>query len=421
MESLTPEQRSICDKYFYSNYISSLSSSPKKTLSRDEIMYIEKMTRGQSENELWNLLRLDRRTASGPSTQYIFSNSRAMSFGLSQEKLVKQNKILIKLIKSAIERRLNEKVTETVLDCGMFFSRLGLNSASPDAYFVMESGTLVPMEIKCPFTYENVTVEEMRNSLNVRKQRYRVACTAFSVNRTGTPIFTVEHKDPHYRQMQRQMYVLDSPICVYLVRFKDSFVAMIVDRDESFCEQEGASEQKLYDMFAYKSSVTNENNTHCYYNKFCDNIQRMNTFRHATTSFDDEDIKRLTSSGLYYSFGRLKCAFCSCKFDIDTECDNIINNHNCNISSSKDFSNDVTLQNDFKHLDFAEHSKRVESLFKVKNDYVPANLNSILAFKGLCYVEDCYMTFCCGQRVDDFNVIKHLTSCGYMKLINGNV
>ncbi|ABI35776.1 alkaline exonuclease [Ectropis obliqua nucleopolyhedrovirus] len=330
-------------------------------------MHLEMATRGQTDNNLWIMLRLDRHTASGAPTHSAVSQNAAMSFGHQHEVMVKRHKSIMKIIRKSVEKKLNLKVKEYIENCGMFLTPLGLYSASPDAYFVMDDKSVVPIEIKCPYTYRETSVDEMRNALNCRKTRYRVKHTAFSVNKTGPAIFKVEKTDPHYRQMQRQMYVLQAPIAVYLVKFKDSYVAELVDRDNEFCLNEKNKEKNLYEMFAR----ANKQNVQ----RYSSETNRLNSFNSQPHSFDAKQIKRLAVCGIYYDYGQLVCVHCRRnKQSVDDTFDDVINTHsNCYrvVDTANSLGNQL-----FVHDNFKDHAKRMQSLQKIK-------VNPCLAAQGV--------------------------------------
>ncbi|ADB84377.1 alkaline exonuclease [Apocheima cinerarium nucleopolyhedrovirus] len=400
MAELTREQEDILHKFIYTNYVKNLKNVWQH-LTRKDILHIEKCTRGQSTNPLWNILRLDRRTASNSSTNMCeVPPTAAMSYGITQETLLKENVELIESIVKCIEKTLKTRIVESVLDCGMFFTQLGLSAASPDAYFVTKENVFIPMEIKCPISYENISVEEMRNSLNTRKPRYRVKHTALSVNKTGPPLFVVEKTDPHYRQMQRQMYVLDSPICIYVVKFKNSYVASVVNRDEKFCKQEKQNEQKMFNIYVARNTIDK---------KLLDYDKRLESFKNQIHMYKNEEVRMLVTAGLYYRYGELLCAFCKSIFDSDTACNTILQKHGYVCIKDTSVTNMVT----YKYTDYFDHSKRVKSLQNAK-----ANVE--YAAQGLFYDigEKSFKTFCCGQdNVHIIDHVKHSDSCSYIKLI----
>nr|AOL57124.1 alkaline exonuclease [Chrysodeixis includens nucleopolyhedrovirus]AOL57265.1 alkaline exonuclease [Chrysodeixis includens nucleopolyhedrovirus]QGW49253.1 alkaline exonuclease [Chrysodeixis includens nucleopolyhedrovirus]QGW49393.1 alkaline exonuclease [Chrysodeixis includens nucleopolyhedrovirus]QGW49533.1 alkaline exonuclease [Chrysodeixis includens nucleopolyhedrovirus] len=402
MTSLTAEQQQIYDKYCYANYVASLKHDNMK-LTQDEILEVEEMTRGQSENFLWRLLRLNRQTASNnKGSNVMFSPNAAMCHGLKEEKKVKDNKNLMSEIQRTIEIALKTTVIQEIFDCGMFLSSFGLHAASPDAYYVTADMMYIPIEIKCPYTYKDLTYEDVRKTLrknpNSKKERFRIKNTALSVNVEGSPLFIVEKTDPHYRQMQRQMYVMNAPICVYLVKFKDSYVATTVYRDSAFYNVELKEEKKIFNMFVNR----NKRNL-----MLTDQYKRKESFegKHLP-QYTELDIRALTRSGLYFDFGQLVCIFCQNRFDVDTPAKEILAKHtNCASNSYNGIDFDV------KHRAYINYSARLKTL---------SQEHKHLASDGLFLdpVDSQYKMFCCGLLIeDDFN-INHVDDCEYSTIVN---
>ncbi|AUF81642.1 alkaline exonuclease [Malacosoma neustria nucleopolyhedrovirus] len=401
--TLSEEQQSVLDKYSYYNYVSSLTSKHFR-LPREEILRVETLTRGQSENTLWNLLRLDRQTASsnGKTNNTILTNA-AMTYGLTQENKVKQNAILIEHIKEHLETVLKKKIISTVLESGLFLSEFGLCSASPDAYFITEHDEFIPLEIKCPYRYKDVSIIELQNSYKSRsmvksKNRYRIAGTAFSMNVDGNFVFHMENTDPHYRQVQKQMYIMKAPLSMYLVMFgNNSYIATTVRKDEAFHKKELYTEKNVYEQYVDK------NNSAIH---FSSQRKRMYTFINTETQFSTEEIERLTRSGLYYTFGKLSCAFCKNAFDASFNANIMLQQHNCEDHED----NEIIIR--AKHKDYLDHRKRVISLNK-------KNADIGMATWGLFYDNDNeeFKTFCCGLVNTNFTP-NHSIDCDYAKIIN---
>nr|AYU75293.1 alk-exo alkaline exonuclease [Spodoptera littoralis nucleopolyhedrovirus] len=403
---LNDKQKEIYAEFQYENYVTRLMNE-NATLSREKIFEIEYHTRGQSENPLWLLMRINRKTASMSGAHTLSSsvdvfNCGAMSYGLFQEEKVKDNKIVIQHIETLIENELKAKIVQTVLNCGMILSKYGLCSASPDSYFLLDNGQIVPLEIKCPITYRNVTVEEMRASLGVRKNRYRVKHTALSVNTKNVPVFCVEKTDPHYRQMQRQMYVMNAPMAVYLVKFKDSIVISTVKRDAQFCDKELRSEK-----YMFASYVTNNKNDdrldHQYFRieslKVCPSLP-----------FDESVAARLTRQGFYYSFGKLVCAFCAKRFDIDTDPDTVFAMHGDGGGDCENNARNKKLMMK-KHENYLSIATRMCTL--------PTDKTHLARLGVFCDAADSnrYKLFCCDGivQVDPEIVVGHLNNCDFVQ------
>ncbi|BAC67253.1 alkaline exonuclease [Adoxophyes honmai nucleopolyhedrovirus] len=396
MDVLTDEQKKIYEHYNYCTYVTNLT---QKFLTNETISYLERSTRGQTKNPLWMLLRLDRRTASGASNFLSCQNSEAFQFGHDQESEIKKHAGLVALIQGQIEEQLGCNITEVVLDCGMFFSRMGLYSASPDAFFATDTGLRIPLEIKSPITYKDVTIDEIRNKMNAKKNRYRVKHTAFSLNKLGDYCFQVEKTDPHYRQMQRQIYVMDAPICIYLVKFKNAFVAATVFRDKKFYSDELQRETFLFNSFI----KSNKNS-----NKMRIQSERIRTF---PSNVGSENILKLSSLGLYWTYDQeLKCAICGLKNDCQVPISTLQILH-------RDCKGDLRNENIVScvHTDFFNHQARVHSLLQVNADSLAAKWGCFYDSKS-----NLFRTFCCDSIVADLMVPTHKESCAYLKLIDDN-
>lgn len=387
----------------YENYVKNLKCKTFR-LSREEIDAVEVSTRGQSENALWSTLRLDRQTASGTSNNTSVPQSAAMSYGLVQEKRLKRDKFLMSQIEKIIEKTLNGKIVKSILDCGMILSEFGLFSASPDAYFNVsvrdddvdgnDKVVQVPVEIKCPHTYKDKNFIEVRNSLGIRKNRYRVKHTALSVNRQGDSMsFAVETTDPHYRQMQRQIYVMNAPMCVYVVKFHNSYVVLPVLRDQTFYLKEYQTEKRLFERFVEKNFNRITYNTEC---------NRIRSLALNVPHYDEATVKKLAHNGIFYDFGELKCIHCDLQFDLDCPLEVILaKNKYCG-------DGDIKKMSKIFNRNYTDHHRRVESL-------LDCNKNPKLADAGIyCDNDETLKTFCCGVEIDrDDDEVKHSVSCKY--------
>nr|AFS51897.1 alkaline exonuclease [Dendrolimus kikuchii nucleopolyhedrovirus] len=417
--SLNRTEFELFDKYKFNNYVKNIAATPQqiadwqlkkniipKPLTRDDILRIEKATRGQSKNELWVLLRLDRNTASMSSPSYYRNDHSsdgvanilkkpALLFGNAQELRLKANNTLVfERMRAQIENRttIRCRVVETVIDCGMFFSELGLHAASPDAYFALDDGTWIPVEIKCPYNYRDTTVEQMRAALGSRKARYRVKHTALSVNRVGEPVFEIVKTDPHYRQMQRQMYVMKSLMCFYVVQFKNSLVVKTVNRDGDFFNKEMATETRAYAAFA----LENLNNA----KRFQRTDKRLQSFainKRQDHNYSDAQINRLVEHGMYLQYGYIKCAYCAefSKDSRDNFDDVLASKHvNCDrIVAIKRRGH--TAGAVFDNPEYFDHVKRYRSLVKCAQYKLRAQRLALFGY----YMSECgrLKTFCCGK------------------------
>ncbi|AGR57061.1 alkaline nuclease [Choristoneura rosaceana nucleopolyhedrovirus] len=405
--SLTAEQRAVYDKYNFATYARSVTLTraqldkwrEKKNIvpapvSRDETLRVEAATRGQSKNALWNMLRFNRSTASRSSGGAMLRSS-ALAFGNAQETNVKViNAELFERLGHLAAERAGCAVAETVLDCGMFLSALGLHSASPDAYFAMADGSWVPVEIKCPFNYRDTTVDQMRLELGKANRKYRVKHTALLVNKSGPPQFEVVKTHDHYRQMQRQMYVMrDAPVCFYVVRFKQNLVVLTVPRDDDFSNKEAAKEGAAFVAFAMENAGRAQ---------FKRGERRRASFAQnaADHAYDAAQVDALVRRGLYLLYGQLRCAHCD-GFVLDGHA-----SFETAMARNHEQCEGLALQeHQFDNAAFLDFDKRHTSLVNRRYDNARA-----LAGEGYYAGSDgAVKTFCCGVR----GSADHLPQCSY--------
>ncbi|USC25968.1 alk-exo [Palpita vitrealis nucleopolyhedrovirus] len=412
---LSSEQKDLFEKFSFNNYVKTIELDQTqlaywranktihpKPLSREEILRVEKATRGQSKNKLWTLLRLNRNTASASSasSSSAMLNRPALLFGNAQEIKIKEtNDIMLEHMRGIIRRTIGSEVVETVLDCGMFFSPLGLHAASPDAYFSLANEMWIPVEIKCPYNYRDTTVEQMRVELGNANRKYRVKHTALLVNKIGPAQFEIVKTDAHYKQMQRQMYVMNAPMGFYVVKFKHNLVIITVVRDEAFYNKETVAENNAFVAFA----IENSNVTRFQ----CSNKRRGSFKTHnCNHNFSVGEIDALVNRGIYLDFGHLKCAYC------DTFSAN--SRQNCESVLKMTHAN---CKNNLKHKHFDnpmyfDYVKRFQNLMDSKYK----SQADTLAYLGYYLADnDTLKTFCCGQincYTNEF-IDYHLENCAY--------
>lgn len=407
---LTAEQRDVYDKYKFATYARSVALTRAQLdqwrdnkaivpepVSRAETLRVEAATRGQSKNALWNLLRLDRSTASR-SSGGVALRSSALAFGNAQENRLKSaNGELFERLGRLAAERAGCPVAETVLDCGMFISAFGLHSASPDAYFAMADGSWVPVEIKCPFNYRDTTVDQMRLELGKASRKYRVKHTALLVNKAGPAQFEVVKAHDHYRQMQRQMYVMrNAPVCFYVVRFKHNLVALAVPRDDDFCRKEAAAEGAAFVAFAMENAGRAQ---------FKRGDRRRASFARSAADhgYDAAQVDALVRRGLYMSYGQLRCAHCDA-FALDGRAA-----FELAMARPHEQCDGLALQeHEFDNVAFLDFAKRYTSLVDKRRDDARA-----LAVDGF-YADDAgaVKTFCCGVHGSNASR-RHLPTCSY--------
>lgn len=341
---LTPRQLELSDKYCLENYVARLKPGHENT--RQEIFALEEATRGQVNNTLWKLLRINRKTASKSVCTFVGENE-AMKFGVVHEELVKQNRIIMDSVCDALEDRLKMGIKERVLNCGLFLSKLGIFSASPDAYFVLDDDSLAVLEIKCPYTFRDESLNSIRAGFNNRA-RYRIPNTAFSVNKSGPLEVRVEKKNDHYRQMQSQLYVTGASVAVYLVMIGGVPEVHFVDRDPGIMQELRDRESRDFNSYLRENARMRH---------LAVELRRLDTFKNANLPLDTGE--RLARDGLYHWYGNIVCHFCKRKFEKEMGVDGILATHtDCDKTGNVGHVR-------IRHLNYINRSAREDSLIRL--------------------------------------------------------
>nr|WPN08726.1 alk-exo [Cnaphalocrocis medinalis granulovirus] len=400
------KEQKICYDKFHMDYFKDLIFDVNQRVHKDDIMFLEKMTRGQNTNFLWRIMRWGRQTAS--NSNYNGQPNLAMQYGLQEEEKLKNNHKKLEEFVQHIEEYTNLKVTERVINCGMFITEMGLYSASPDGYFVLENGNMVVLEIKCPITYDNMTLDQYRQTKKLnRNRRIKVDHTAFYVNLAGDEIeLSVEKRNPHYRQMQHQMYVTGAVCVLYVVKFAQNYEYKFVTRDEDYIkdlyQQEYQMLQRLVkhnitngkylletnrlDSFLIQYNINDENNNN---NFSCNNFNDIMLMLHV-----------LAKDGFYYIGGDMaKCYFCQRVCDNLQNVDyitNIINTHqNCN----KNYNIPIVT---FHNKQFLNVCDRLINL--INTGLYDMKTCADLANQGFYHNNQNLVLYCCGSTNNEHDI-----------------
>ncbi|XP_063931863.1 uncharacterized protein LOC135143855 [Zophobas morio] len=188
---------------------------------KEEQDKIEETTRGQRENEEWFIQRKNRLTAS------LFGSVVKRRKSSSWAKLVEQicYKSLINcpainygiLNEKTAITAYQEKTKNVVVECGLFVDlENGFLAASPDG-LIGENGIL---EVKCPKSAENLTVEEASKTL---KQFYidkKQGCLKRTHN--------------YFYQVQGQLHISNREFCDFVVWTRKDLYVEGIFKDDNF-------------------------------------------------------------------------------------------------------------------------------------------------------------------------------------------
>ncbi|XP_053895625.1 uncharacterized protein LOC128843106 [Malaclemys terrapin pileata] len=218
-------------------------------LTREDMVKVERETRGQRDNPKWDEWRENRITASvaprianskfvnGKSSEVpqsylkavVSSGSKmqtpAMSWGTRNEKKA------VQAYEELQSRRTGKPVK--VEECGLFIhpGKEWL-AASPDG-IVREAGTGKLLEVKCPYKHRDKTVKE--------------ACkdTAFCLEADGES-YSLKRNHPYYTQVQCELATTGFDRADFVVHTNKDTVITPVDFDAGFWERTEPKLEKFY-------------------------------------------------------------------------------------------------------------------------------------------------------------------------------
>ncbi|XP_039343718.1 uncharacterized protein LOC120371697 [Mauremys reevesii] len=218
-------------------------------LTREDVVKVERETRGQRDNPKWYEWRENRITASvaprianckfvnGKSSEVpqsylkdvVSSGSKmqtpAMSWGTRNEKKA------VQAYEELQSRRTGRSVK--VEDCGLFIHpEKEWLAASPDG-IVREAGTEKLLEVKCPYKHRDKTVKE--------------ACKdkAFCLEVDGES-YSLKRDHPYYTQLQCEMATTGFDRADFVVHTNKDTVITPVDFDAGFWEKTEPKLEKFY-------------------------------------------------------------------------------------------------------------------------------------------------------------------------------
>jgi len=192
-------------------------------MSRDNILVVETLTRGQSANPLWHYVRKGRLTAS-----HFGSILRACRRGSYPPSLFKSLLGCYKTSKApsvqwGIQHE-SEAVTEyqkhygCVDEVGLFLHPTGVLAATPDRLQGMDC----LVEVKCPYAHRNSSISDLLQDPNFY----------LAINDEGS--FTLKRNHPYYDQCQGQLFLSGRSQVYVFVWLLSGSVRVMLDRDEQW-------------------------------------------------------------------------------------------------------------------------------------------------------------------------------------------
>lgn len=193
----------------------------KVAVDLDTVKKISSLTSGQRNNPSWHLVRKGRLTASNfgcvlnakrttPSLikrllgEYDISRVKAVAWGITNEE-------------EAI-KAFQEKTQLQVVETGVWLDESGVLGASPDG-LVGEDHVL---EVKCPYTQRNQTLEE--------SLKHKTFCLKQTENR----VYELKRDHVYWHQVQGQIYMTQRNFCHFVVWTTTWCVVIEIPKDPAW-------------------------------------------------------------------------------------------------------------------------------------------------------------------------------------------
>lgn len=194
----------------------------KAKLTEADILLVSQITVGQRDNPNWHLARRGRLTASNfgsvlhakrvtPSLlkrllgEYDISRVKAVQWGVNNEA-------------EAIKAFTN-LTAKTVQETGLWLDGSGILGASPDG-IVDEDSVL---EVKCPYTERNMTMEE---AVNISPN--------FCLKKTESGQYALKEEHVYWHQVQGEIHFAQRKLCYFVVWTSKDVVVLKIAKDEGW-------------------------------------------------------------------------------------------------------------------------------------------------------------------------------------------
>ena len=194
----------------------------KAKLTEADILLVSQITVGQRDNPTWHLARRGRLTASNfgsvlhakrvtPSLlkrllgEYDISRVKAVQWGVNNEA-------------EAIKAFTN-LTAKTVQETGLRLDGSGILGASPDG-IVDEDSVL---EVKCPYTERNMTMEE---AVNISPN--------FCLKKTESGQYALKEEHVYWHQVQGEIHFAQRKLCYFVVWTSKDVVVLKIAKDEGW-------------------------------------------------------------------------------------------------------------------------------------------------------------------------------------------
>lgn len=196
----------------------------KAKITEGDVLLVSQITVGQRDNPAWHLARRGRLTASNfgsvlrakrvtPSLlkrllgEYDLSRVKAIQWGVNNE--------------AEAVKAFTNLTGETVKETGIWLDGSGILGASPDGIVAGDS----VLEVKCPYTERNMTIEEAVNT-----------SPNFCLKKTESGQYALKEEHVYWHQVQGEIHFSHRMFCYFVVWTCKDVVVLKISKDELWSE-----------------------------------------------------------------------------------------------------------------------------------------------------------------------------------------
>ena len=195
----------------------------KLRVTEDQRIALNKATIGQRDNPCWHMIRKGRLTASNFGSvlnckrvtqslikrvlgQYDLSRVQAINWGIINE--------------SEAKKVFQQKTNLCIEESGLWLHLSGMLGASPDGLV----GRNALLEVKCPFTQRDSTIEEAVSSDN------------FYIKKNPEGHYELKKEHVYWHQVQGQLHLSEREICFFVVWTTKETLILLIEEDSAWAD-----------------------------------------------------------------------------------------------------------------------------------------------------------------------------------------
>ncbi|PFX18644.1 Alkaline nuclease [Stylophora pistillata] len=189
---------------------------------RGKIVRISEITVGQRNNPAWPIARRGRLTASNFGS---ILHAKRITPSLLKRLLGEYDLLRVKAIQWGVDnegeaiRAFTLRTGKTIKETGIWFDSSGILGSFPDG--IVDDETI--LEVKCPYTERNVTIEEV------------VKSKKFSLEKSESGQgYVLKKEHVYWHQVQGQMYFSPRKFCYFVVWTTKDVAILLIQRDDTW-------------------------------------------------------------------------------------------------------------------------------------------------------------------------------------------